>query len=67
MGPPRLVPQQIPFIADAEALSYPVDVDGQTVELAAISMGNPHAVLRVDDVATSYPFRVPLRLHRSED
>jgi diaminopimelate epimerase len=53
MGPPRLVPQQIPFSADGEALSYPVDVDGQTVELAAISMGNPHAVLRVDDVATA--------------
>ncbi|MCY1401744.1 Diaminopimelate epimerase [compost metagenome] len=53
MGPPRLVPQQIPFIADAEALSYPVEVDGQTVELAAVSMGNPHAVLRVDDVATA--------------
>ncbi|MCY1432670.1 Diaminopimelate epimerase [compost metagenome] len=53
MGPPRLVPQQIPFSADGEALSYPVEVDGQTVELAAISMGNPHAVLRVDDVATA--------------
>ncbi|AYF90914.1 diaminopimelate epimerase [Pseudomonas sp. JS3066] len=53
MGPPRLVPQQIPFVADSEALTYPVDVDGQTVELAAISMGNPHAVLRVDDVATA--------------
>ena len=50
MGPPRLVPTDIPFEADAEALSYPVEVDGQTVELAAISMGNPHAVLRVDDV-----------------
>jgi diaminopimelate epimerase len=53
MGPPRLVPQQIPFSADGEALSYPVDVDGQTVELAAVSMGNPHAVLRVDDVASA--------------
>ncbi|MDH4570439.1 diaminopimelate epimerase [Pseudomonas sp. BN414] len=53
MGPPRLVPQQIPFVADTEALVYPVDVDGQTVELAAISMGNPHAVLRVDDVTTA--------------
>lgn len=50
MGPPRLVPQQIPFVAEAEALSYPVDVDGQTVQLAAVSMGNPHAVLRVEDV-----------------
>ncbi len=50
MGPPRLAPEQVPFLAEAEALSYPVDVDGQRYELAAISMGNPHGVLRVDDV-----------------
>ncbi|MCY1286078.1 Diaminopimelate epimerase [compost metagenome] len=50
MGAPRLVPEQIPFQAEAEALSYPVEVNGKQVELAAVSMGNPHAVLRVDDV-----------------
>ena len=50
MGPPRLLPEDIPFVADAQALSYELDVDGQKVELAAVSMGNPHAVLRVDDI-----------------
>ncbi len=50
MGPPRLVPEQVPFKAESEALSYPLEVDGQRYELAAISMGNPHGVLRVDDV-----------------
>jgi len=50
MGPPRLAPAQIPFQADSEQRSYRVDVDGQQVELAAISMGNPHAVLRVENV-----------------
>ena len=50
MGAPRLLPEQIPFQADAEALSYTVEVDGQRHELAAVSMGNPHAVLRVDNV-----------------
>lgn len=50
MGPPRLDPKVIPFQAEAEALSYPVEVDGQRVELAAVSMGNPHAVLRVEDL-----------------
>ncbi|WP_437879509.1 diaminopimelate epimerase [Pseudomonas sp. LRF_L74] len=49
MGAPRLVPADIPFQADREALSYQVEVDGQTLELAAVSMGNPHAVLRVED------------------
>ncbi len=50
MGPPRFIPAEIPFQAPAQALSYPLDVAGQTVELAAVSMGNPHAVLRVDDI-----------------
>lgn len=50
MGPPRLTPAEIPFQADAEALSYPLELDGQRLELAAVSMGNPHGVLRVDDV-----------------
>lgn len=50
MGPPRLVPAEIPFQADAEALRYPLNIDDQSLEIAAISMGNPHAVLRVDDI-----------------
>ena len=50
MGPPRLNPADIPFIAEAEALNYSLDVEGQSIELAAISMGNPHAVIRVEDV-----------------
>jgi len=50
MGAPRLEPQQIPFLAEAAALVYALEVDGQTVELAALSMGNPHAVIRVDDL-----------------
>ncbi|QRY80288.1 diaminopimelate epimerase [Pseudomonas sp. PDNC002] len=67
MGPPRLQPDQVPFQADAEALSYSVDVDGQRYELAAISMGNPHGVLRVDDV-DSAPVRTlgpKLEVHES--
>ncbi|TWI57527.1 diaminopimelate epimerase [Pseudomonas duriflava] len=53
MGAPRLTPKQIPFEADSEAISYPVQVEGRTVELAAVSMGNPHGVLRVDNVDTA--------------
>jgi diaminopimelate epimerase len=56
MGAPRLVPADIPFQAEAQALNYPLQVDGQTVQIAAVSMGNPHAVLRVDDV-NSAPVR----------
>lgn len=50
MGAPRLVPADIPFQAEQQALSYRVTVDEEQVELAAVSMGNPHAVLRVDNV-----------------
>ncbi|MDX9767998.1 MAG: diaminopimelate epimerase [Ectothiorhodospiraceae bacterium] len=53
MGVPRLLPDEIPFEADAPALSYPLDVGGETLEIAAVSMGNPHAVLRVDNVQTA--------------
>ncbi|MFJ3075080.1 MULTISPECIES: diaminopimelate epimerase [Pseudomonas] len=53
MGPPRFVPAEIPFVADEQALSYPLEVDGQVHSIAAVSMGNPHAVLRVDDVRSA--------------
>ncbi|MDD2132708.1 diaminopimelate epimerase [Pseudomonas kurunegalensis] len=53
MGPPRFIPAEIPFIADEQALNYPLEVDGQPHSIAAVSMGNPHAVLRVDDVQTA--------------
>lgn len=51
MGAPRLQPEQIPFIADQQATSYPIDVAGETITIGAVSMGNPHAVLRVEEVA----------------
>jgi diaminopimelate epimerase len=51
MGRPRFEPAEIPFEAPAVAPAYPLEVGGGTVEIGAVSMGNPHAVLRVDDVA----------------
>jgi len=51
MGQPRLAPDEIPFDAIHEALSYPLKVDDQTISIGALSMGNPHAVLLVNDVA----------------
>lgn len=53
MGSPRFAPAEIPFVAESEALVYPVDVNGQRVELSTVSMGNPHAVLLVDNVDTA--------------
>ncbi|MDX1497312.1 MAG: diaminopimelate epimerase, partial [Salinisphaeraceae bacterium] len=53
MGVPRFEPEEIPFTADTRHTSYALDVDGESIEIAALSMGNPHAVLRVDDVDTA--------------
>ncbi|MCC7515762.1 MAG: diaminopimelate epimerase [Pseudomonadales bacterium] len=50
MGAPIFTPADIPFQATEQASSYLLDVAGQTVEIGAVSMGNPHAVLRVDHV-----------------
>ncbi len=50
MGPPVLEPARIPFVAESTADSYRLSVGGTEIEISAVSMGNPHAVLRVDDV-----------------
>ncbi|WP_323845917.1 diaminopimelate epimerase [Microbulbifer magnicolonia] len=50
MGAPILEPEQIPFAADIRAETYPLEVDGEVYTIGAVSMGNPHAVLLVDDV-----------------
>lgn len=51
MGRPYLAPAEVPFEADTQAITYRLDVDGQPLEIGVVSMGNPHAVLLVDDVA----------------
>lgn len=50
MGEPEFTPARIPFDAAARAKVYPLVVAGETVQISAVSMGNPHAVLEVDDV-----------------
>ncbi|SEQ25246.1 diaminopimelate epimerase [Solimonas aquatica] len=51
MGVPRLEPAQIPFKAAARAARYTLTLDnGEPLEIGVASMGNPHAVIRVEDV-----------------
>ncbi len=51
MGPPVLDPGEIPFDARRPGdVQEPITVDGQTLTVSAVSMGNPHAVTVVDDV-----------------
>lgn len=51
MGTPIFEPAKIPFVAGEEAKSYALIVGEQGYEISAVSMGNPHCVLNVDDVA----------------
>ncbi len=50
MGAPRFQPAEIPFDSRTDAAVQPLDVDGVTIEISAVSMGNPHAVQVVADV-----------------
>jgi len=50
MGVPDLEPTSLPFEATQKALSYELELEGEFYPIAAVSMGNPHAVLRVDDI-----------------
>jgi diaminopimelate epimerase len=53
MGVPDFDPRSLPMDAAAEAPRYSLHVDGVDVEIGAVSMGNPHAVLQVPDVKTA--------------
>jgi diaminopimelate epimerase len=53
MGVPRLEPADVPFIAPGREHTYTLDVLDRHLQIAALSMGNPHAVLWVDDIETA--------------
>ena len=50
MGVPEFEPARIPFDAGARAATYALDVGGRSVDVSALSMGNPHAVQIVTDI-----------------
>lgn len=50
MGVPVFDPVDIPFVSSSDALVQLLDVDGETVAMTVLSMGNPHAVQVVPDV-----------------
>ncbi|WP_281647757.1 diaminopimelate epimerase [Parendozoicomonas sp. Alg238-R29] len=49
MGKPELEPWEIPFKAERQSITYKLEVEGKEHEIAAVSMGNPHAVMLVED------------------
>jgi diaminopimelate epimerase len=53
MGVPEFTPSRIPFLSDSADLLQPLEVGGTVREISAVSMGNPHAVQVVDNVAVA--------------
>lgn len=47
---PAFEPQDIPFNRPQREAAYTLKLEHQSVEIGAISMGNPHAIVRVEDV-----------------
>lgn len=50
MGEPIFSPEAIPFVAEKQETLYSIQIDAQTYEISALSVGNPHAVIQVDDI-----------------
>ena len=51
MGAPELSPSGIPVLADGDkVLDAPIMVDGREYRMTCVSMGNPHAVVYLNDV-----------------
>ena len=51
MGAPELTAKNIPIRTENErVISLPIEIDGETYRITGVSMGNPHAVVYLDDV-----------------
>ncbi len=66
MGVPRVDPEAVPFVADATALCYAIDLAGERLEVTPVALGNPHAVVFVDDVASADVEGIGSALQRHE-
>ncbi len=66
MGVPIFEPEKIPFQAESVASRYDLDVDGERLSIGAVSMGNPHAVIQVDDVQTAEVSRLGPKIEMHE-
>ena len=66
MGIPAIEPAALPFVTTQAAPPYRAQAAGQNVEFSVVSMGNPHAVLLVDDVDSANVATLGPALERHE-
>jgi diaminopimelate epimerase len=50
MSEPEFSPAAIPLVATHQQERYVLSMNGKETEIGAVSMGNPHAVIEVDDI-----------------
>ena len=56
MGKPMLRPEEVPVVSEKEeVLDEPITVDGQEYRMTCVSMGNPHAVVFIDQDVKEFP------------
>ncbi|MEQ1558031.1 MAG: diaminopimelate epimerase [Methyloglobulus sp.] len=51
MGIPKHAPFEIPMTTTQESQIYAVDINGTSTQFGAVSLGNPHAVIQVSNIA----------------
>ena len=66
MGAPVFEPQQIPFRANKAEITYILRANEETFLCGVLSMGNPHCVMLVDDVAATDVAGIGARLTAHE-
>lgn len=53
MGIPIFTPSAVPYTTDQEQLEYEISAAGETLTIGVLSMGNPHAVITVENIHTA--------------
>ena len=56
MGKPMLRTEEVPVVSEKEeVIDEPITVDGQEYRMTCVSMGNPHAVVFIDQDVKEFP------------
>lgn len=68
MGKPMLRPEEVPVVSEKEeVIDEPITVDGQEYRMTCVSMGNPHAVVFIDQDVKEFPLEtVGVKLENHE-
>ena len=64
MGAPSFNPKKIPLAVDSKQDFYTAELKSGPIEFSAVSMGNPHAVVTVDDITTAGVTKLGKKLER---